>query len=163
MEKNKLILSIDLDEWFHCRWATGSENARWPSVKECLSEYYGSNKPAGEIIPPTKKILAELKKRKIKATFFILGETAKWYPNLVKSIARDGHEIACHGMHHQDMTTTTRWRFAKELQESRRILERLYGKKIARVSGSQFSYYFLFGRGTFKTGLLLRQFGLCVV
>jgi len=127
---NPLILAVDLDEWFHCRWATGSKKARWSTLQNLFAEYYHANRPAGEIIPPTQKILKILKKRKIRATFFVLGEVAQWYPELVATIAHEGHEIACHGLHHQDLTLLSPARFEKELRQSRQILERIYQKKI---------------------------------
>jgi len=85
MKKNNyLILSIDLDEWYHCRWAVGFlPVARWKSSKECFKDYYKSDKPGGEIIKPTHLILDLLEKQGLKATFFILGEIAQQYPNLV--------------------------------------------------------------------------------
>lgn len=127
---NPLILCIDLDEWYHARWASGSKKARWQRLEDLFRDYYHSDRPSGEVKRPTKFILKTLKDRKIKATFFILGEVAQWYPDLVKAIAKDGHEIACHGMHHQDLTIIGKYRFAQELSESRQILEKLSGQKV---------------------------------
>lgn len=128
--KNPLILCIDLDEWYHGRWATGSAKSRWKTVQDCFRDYYHSDKPAGEIIKPTHQILKILKKEKIKATFFILGEVAEWYPDLVRKISREGHEIACHGMHHYDLTLLSKDDFTEELTKSRQILKKLSGQKI---------------------------------
>lgn len=127
---NQLILSVDLDEWYHCRWATGSKIARWKNTQEFFHDYYRSNKPIGEIIEPTRQILRMLKRANIKATFFILGEVAEWYPRLVQEISKAGHEIACHGMHHQDLTLITRENFSKELAENRKILQKISGQSI---------------------------------
>lgn len=128
--KNPLILCIDLDEWYHGRWATGSSKSRWKTTQDCFRKYYQSDAPGGEIIKPTHQILKILKKEKIKATFFILGEVAEWYPELVKKIAHEGHEIACHGMHHRDLTLFSMEDFAKELAKSRQILRKLSGQKV---------------------------------
>ena len=38
----------------------------------------------------------------VKATFFIPGENAEHYPEIVKQIHARGHEIAYHGYHHYD-------------------------------------------------------------
>jgi len=128
--KNNLILSIDLDEWYHGRRATGSLISRWKDTQECFQEYYQSDKPVGEIIKPTNQILNLLKKEGIKATFFILGEVAQYYPDLVKKIADQGHEIACHGMYHKDLTLYSPEQFLKELVQSRQILEKLAGRPV---------------------------------
>ena len=127
---NYLILCIDLDEWYHCRWATGSPISRWTSVQDCFQDYYKSNKPVGEILEPTGQILDSLRKANVQATFFVLGEVALWYPDLIREIAAEGHEIACHGMHHQDLTLTSCEGFSKELDQARHILEKLSGRPV---------------------------------
>lgn len=127
---NYLILCIDLEEWYHGRWATGSPRSRWKNTKEFFQDYYQSDKPIGEIIKPTQRILDLLREENIKATFFILGEVAEWYPDLVRKIAQEGHEIACHGMYHRDLNLITPQEFSKELIQAREILEQLSGTRI---------------------------------
>ncbi len=48
----------------------------------------------------TEKILATLKKEKIKATFFVIGQPLKSYPEIGKKVLADGHAIANHTLHH---------------------------------------------------------------
>ena len=48
----------------------------------------------------TEKILATLKKEKIKATFFMIGQPLKSYPEIGKKVLADGHAIANHTLHH---------------------------------------------------------------
>ncbi|MGW1892569.1 polysaccharide deacetylase family protein [Streptomyces sp. NPDC002004] len=54
---------------------------------------------------PTPKLLDILKKEKVHATFFLQGKghTAK-YPETVRRMAREGHEIANHTWSHKDLT-----------------------------------------------------------
>ncbi len=49
----------------------------------------------------TPKILDELKKAGVKATFFMLGEHVKQYPDVARRVAAEGHEIANHTYDHQ--------------------------------------------------------------
>ena len=128
--KNPLILFVDLDEWYHCRWATGSSSSRWSSVNDCLRDTYHSDKPVGEILEPTLWILDCFREHNVRVTFAILGEVAQWYPDLVKQIAQEGHNIACHGMHHQDITLLSRQQFSEELAQARHILEETSGKRV---------------------------------
>lgn len=48
----------------------------------------------------TESILATLKKENIKATFFVVGQPLKSFPELGKKVLADGHVIANHTMHH---------------------------------------------------------------
>lgn len=48
----------------------------------------------------TPKILAILKKYKIPATFFVLGQQAKRYPHLLRAIVHQGHVLGNHSYSH---------------------------------------------------------------
>jgi len=50
----------------------------------------------------TEDILKLLKKYNIKATFFMLGETVKYYPETVKKVYKEGHTIASHTYYHNN-------------------------------------------------------------
>jgi peptidoglycan-N-acetylglucosamine deacetylase len=48
----------------------------------------------------TEKILATLKQEKIKATFYMIGQPLKSFPEIGKKVLADGHVIANHTLHH---------------------------------------------------------------
>lgn len=48
----------------------------------------------------TNAILEVLKRRGIKATFFLLGRYVEWYPDIARQIAKEGHAIGIHGYSH---------------------------------------------------------------
>lgn len=48
----------------------------------------------------TPEILDLLKQYDVRATFFVIGEKVKMYPELVKREALEGHEIANHTYNH---------------------------------------------------------------
>jgi peptidoglycan/xylan/chitin deacetylase (PgdA/CDA1 family) len=50
----------------------------------------------------TQRVLAFLKRKAIRATFFIPGHTALAFPDLVKMIRDEGHEIGHHGWVHEN-------------------------------------------------------------
>ena len=64
----------------------------------------------------------------VRATFFILGMTARAHPALVERIARAGHEIACHGDAHRLVSTQTPEEFAADLKQARSTIEGLTGQ-----------------------------------
>lgn len=53
--------------------------------------------PIPEITPALLDILAE---KKVKATFFMVADNARRYPELVKRIRQEGHSIGNHTMNH---------------------------------------------------------------
>ena len=125
--ERRVVLSVDLDEWYHCRWASGAPHSRWPSADAVFREYYKSDQPGGELIAPTRRILALFDKLDVRATFFILGEVAEHYPDLVREIAAAGHEIGCHGFHHTDADLLGPEGFADELRRGRDALGEITG------------------------------------
>ena len=127
---NKILMSVDMDEWYQCRWATGSEYAIWPDTQTFFREYYGTDEPIGEIIPLTEKILHLFDENSITATFFFTGEIADYYPDLVKEIANCGHEIASHNYVHKDYNGENPEEFYRNLRESKKILEKLSRQEI---------------------------------
>jgi polysaccharide deacetylase family protein (PEP-CTERM system associated) len=56
-----------------------------------------------------------LDRHTMKCTFFIVGDIAKRYPNLVREIASEGHEIACHSSDHVPIPRQTRSEFRDDI------------------------------------------------
>ena len=48
----------------------------------------------------TEQILATLKQEKVKATFYMVGQPLKSFPEIGKKVLADGHVIANHTVHH---------------------------------------------------------------
>jgi len=130
MSERRLVVSVDLDEWYHCRWATGSLRSRWPSTAACFREHYDADRPAGELVAPTRRILDLFDRHRVRGTFFILGEVAGFYPELVREIAGRGHEIGCHGFHHVDIDLLGEAGFHEELTRGQRVLADLVGPAV---------------------------------
>ncbi len=53
---------------------------------------------------PINQLLYVLRKHNVKGTFFILTHNVKNNPNLLRAIAVEGHDIACHTHSHKPMT-----------------------------------------------------------
>jgi peptidoglycan-N-acetylglucosamine deacetylase len=125
-----VALSVDLDEWYHSRrWVDGQQQREVPDMAALFQALYGTSSPAGEIVGPTHVILDLLDVFKCRCTFFVLGEMAEWYPALVRELADRGHEVACHGLHHVDMTVLGPQRFAEQLSTATEILEGITGHR----------------------------------
>jgi peptidoglycan/xylan/chitin deacetylase (PgdA/CDA1 family) len=53
--------------------------------------------------PTTPKVLAALAEQCVKATFFIIGKHATYYPEILKQVADGGHTIGSHTWSHADL------------------------------------------------------------
>lgn len=54
----------------------------------------------GPIPEITPAVLDILRKEGVHATFFMVGENAQRYPELVDKVRHEGHRIGCHTFHH---------------------------------------------------------------
>lgn len=75
----------------------------------------------------TAEILAILKEYGIKATFFVVGQNAKEYPELVKQEAEAGHEIGNHTYTHPKLKKQNAESFSCELEKTRVVIEEITG------------------------------------
>src|SRR4051794_26172826 len=67
----------------------------------------------------TPRVLALLKKYKVKATFCLVGSRVRAYPQLVKQIVRDGHTLCNHTMNHdQRLRYKSGQRIASDLAQT---------------------------------------------
>ena len=78
----------------------------------------------------TPDILSVLKKHNMKATFFIISNRAKQYPDIVKQCFNEGHTIACHDLTHSVLSNfRTTKPLLRDLNKSRDIIQNIIGKK----------------------------------
>jgi len=78
----------------------------------------------------TPRILDVLKRHHVCATFFVVAEKAKRYPDLIHQIKDEGHQIGVHSLNHRYAWFTSPWKTSREWTESVRILETLTEDKI---------------------------------
>lgn len=78
--------------------------------------------------PYTAQILDILKKYKVPAVFFVVGRQAELFPDLVRRIYDEGHEIGNHSWDHKDMAELpTEWQ-RLELTSTERVVQALTGR-----------------------------------
>ena len=86
-----------------------------------------------------ERILAMLALREVKATFFTLGWIAERYPQLVRRIVAEGHELASHGYGHERVTDLTPEAFDADIRRAKAILEDLAGSLVMGYRAPSFS------------------------
>jgi len=91
----------------------------------------------------TAQILDILKKHQVKAAFFLVGNYMQTNPDLVRRMAKEGHIVGNHTMHHPDMSRISdKAAFAKELQQ----LEELY----LQTTGQELPKYYRPPQGNYS-------------
>ena len=84
-------------------------------------------------------ILGLLDEADAKATFFTLGWIAERYPQVVRRIVDNGHELASHGYGHQRVSDLTPELFRDDITRAKRILEDLGGVVVRGYRAPSFS------------------------
>jgi peptidoglycan-N-acetylglucosamine deacetylase len=75
----------------------------------------------------TPMILSILKKYNVKATFFVVGEQAERFPNLIRAEAKAGHSVANHTYNHLGLKKIPDEYIPLELEVCGSIIRRLTG------------------------------------
>ena len=68
------------------------------------------------------KLLELFQKSGVKATYFVLGKTIEDYPNLIKEIIQEGHEIGCHTYSHPFIFRITPDEFREEIRKCKQLI-----------------------------------------
>ncbi len=104
----KNILAVDVEDWYHPEYVRNK-------VKEKFDR----------ILISMDITLKLLKKYNITCTFFIVGEIAEKYPDLVHRISKENHEIAFHSYHHIPLSAMDEFTFRDELSRYDKLINLL--------------------------------------
>ena len=77
----------------------------------------------------TPYILDILKKRHLKAVFFVLGVQANKYPDIVKRIHDEGHIVGNHTYGHKNLAKLKPAAIKKEIESTNKLIEKITGTK----------------------------------
>lgn len=130
MSRNSPIthaMTVDVEDYYHVA-AFGQvirpeDWEKWPSRVEAN----------------TDRLLQLFADANIHITFFILGWVAERYPELVRRIHQQGHEVASHGFSHQLVYRQTPEVFREETARSKTLLEDLTGEAILGYRAASYS------------------------
>lgn len=109
------ILTFDIEDWYNCDFISNDFN--WDKY-EC------------RIYDGVYRILDELEKRHLKATFFCLGWIAEKHPKVIKAISDNGHQIGCHSYQHELSFRFNKKEFIEDTLKSKKLIEDVIGKEI---------------------------------
>lgn len=127
MEKRICYLSIDFEDFsFNLQRSVGVKNpkprleALQLSVDRILSII--DNAPGSN-----------------ELTFFTTGQVARDCPEIITKLARNGHEIGCHSYYHDNINTSSKERFANDLDKAIKIIKKASGREVYGFRAPNFS------------------------
>lgn len=121
------FFTIDVEEYFQVK-----------ALESVVSRDQWLTRPS-RVAGSVDQLLAALARRGASATFFTLGWLAKYRPQVVRSIAAAGHEIASHGFAHERVTSLTPRAFREDVRSSKKALEDLTGRVVLGYRAPSFS------------------------
>lgn len=106
------VLSFDLEHWYTATL-----------LREEVTD------PVDRIEESVRIVLELLERFDARATFFVVGEVVEEYPDLIRSVADAGHEIASHGHTHTPLFELSPETFREELELSAAAIEDAVGAR----------------------------------
>ena len=76
-----------------------------------------------------EEILGTLSKYGVKATFFMVGDWVRKYPELVKKLAEAGHDVANHSNKHPHVNNMSKEAIKKDIMDAHEAIKNVTGKE----------------------------------
>ena len=117
-------LTVDLEDWHQLlhRRVTGEDM-----------------RPSKHVVGDTHRLLDLLDEAAVRATFFVVGSVAETYPDLVREVARRGHEIGSHSYRHELIFRLRPEEFRADVARSREHRQQLTGQPLLGFRAPEFS------------------------
>jgi len=120
-------MTVDVEDYFQVSgFAATVSPSQWDAMES-------------RVCRNTERLLALFGDVGIKATFFMLGWVAERFPELVKRIHRDGHELASHSYDHGLVYDRSPDSFAEDLRRAKKVIEDATGVRVEGFRAPSFS------------------------
>jgi polysaccharide deacetylase family protein (PEP-CTERM system associated) len=103
----RAALSIDLESYWHA---------------ELLRTRIDRTQADDRVEAATRPLLALLARRRVKATFFTVGEVIESHPDLIREIVAAGHELGCHTYTHRPLWELDETTFEEEIVRFQQVV-----------------------------------------
>jgi len=107
---NKAALSIDFESYWHA---------------ELLRSRIDRSQADDRVEAATRPLLALLGRRRVRATFFAVGEVIENHPALIRDIVDAGHELGCHTYTHRPLWELDEASFEEEISRFEAIVAKV--------------------------------------
>jgi polysaccharide deacetylase family protein (PEP-CTERM system associated) len=123
------VLSVDVEEYFH---GMEFESAVPFNQRGILPSRVEEN---------TDRVLALLHDHKVQATFFTVGQIAEQHPGMLRRIAAEGHEVACHSYRHELVFRQSAEEFRIDVRRAKGVLEDITGAEVVGYRAPNYSIH----------------------
>jgi polysaccharide deacetylase family protein (PEP-CTERM system associated) len=114
----KNVVSVDVEDYFHAEtFSQVVDRSQWDSY-------------ATRVERNTHRLLELFAELNLHGTFFVLGWVAERFPALVRHIATDGHELACHSYWHRLIYKLEAAEFREDARRAKNTIEQIAGQAV---------------------------------
>src|SRR6476469_9232816 len=103
----KVGFTIDMEDWYQ---GIGLPAEQWDQYEKRIRIGHD-------------RLLELLSKHKVKATYFLLGKVVEEFPELIREVQSEGHELACHTYTHPFLYQISPDEFRKELKKCKELIQ----------------------------------------
>src|SRR5262245_14000247 len=104
-------MTIDVEDYFHVSvFDDVLPRSAWDSMES-------------RVVANTNRLLDLFEEHAVRGTFFVLGWVAERYPDLVRTIAARGHELASHGYAHRLVYDQSPEVFRDDVRRAKQLIE----------------------------------------
>ena len=120
-------MTVDVEDYFHAAaLAAALPRSSWEGCDPRVDR-------------STARVLDMFAAAGVTGTFFTLGCVARQFPDLIRRIASEGHEIASHGFAHYRVCEQSPRDFAEDVRATKRLLEDISGEAVIGYRAANFS------------------------
>ena len=119
---------VDLEDWFHSFGIRSpyEDPSSWDTAPSC-------------VVADTETLMRLLDEAGVRGTFLTVGWVAQRYPDLIRRLAREGHEIGCHTHNHRLVFELSPEQFEADLVRSLSVLRHVSGQPVDTFRAPGFS------------------------
>ena len=121
------VFSVDVEEYYHAaifKRGTATQPRRNFETR---------------VEPSMYRLLDLLCAHRARATMFVLGEVAAAHPSLMRALAAEHHEVACHGDRHDDIHDLSPNQFRADIRRAKSCIEDIIGQPVIGYRAPNFS------------------------
>ncbi|WP_238527366.1 XrtA system polysaccharide deacetylase [Methylomonas methanica] len=120
-------MTVDVEDYFQVSaFEKHIEKSQWDILQH-------------RVVDNTNRILDLFARHQVRVTFFTLGWVAERYPELIRRIVAEGHELASHGYEHIRVTEQSPEQFRADIRKTKQLLEDVSGQAVIGYRAASYS------------------------